>query len=101
MSTKTIKIDEKIYEYLMNNSLKEPEFLKKLREETALMPSGLIKISTEQDQFMGLLVCLIGIRRILEIEVFTGYCLLEMSLALPEDGTIFACEITEEYTRTA
>ena len=101
MSTKTINIDEKLYEYLLNNSLREPELLKKLREETALMPSGLMQISPEQGQFMGLLVRLIGIRRILEIGVFTGYSSLAMALALPENGTIVACDISEEYTRTA
>ena len=101
MSTKTINIDEKLYEYLLNNSLREPELLKKLREETALMPSGLMQISPEQGQFMGLLVRLIGIRRILEIGVFTGYSSLAMALALPEDGMIVACDISEEYTRTA
>ena len=101
MSTKTINIDEKLYDYLLNNSLREPELLKKLREKTALMPSGLMQISPEQGQFMGLLVRLIGIRRILEIGVFTGYSSLAMALALPEDGTIVACDISEEYTRTA
>ena len=98
MSTKTINIDEKLYEYLLNNSLREPKLLKKLREETALMPSGLMQISPEQGQFMGLLVRLIGIRRILEIGVFTGYSSLSMALALPEDGAIVACDISEEYT---
>ena len=99
MSTKTINIDEKLYEYLLNNSLREPALLKKLREETALMPSGLMQISPEQGQFMGLLVRLIGIRRILEIGVFPGYSSLAMALALPEDGTIVACDISEEFTR--
>ena len=58
MSTKTINIDEKLYEYLLKNSLREPELLKKLRDETALMPSGLMQISPEQGQFMGLFVML-------------------------------------------
>ena len=66
-----------------------------------MMPSGLMQISPEQGQFMGLLVRLIGIRRILEIGVFTGYSSLTIALALPEDGTIVACDISEEYTRTA
>ena len=101
MSTKTINIDEKLYEYLLNNSLREPKLLKKLREETALMHSGLMQISPEQGQFIWLFVRLIGIRRILEIGVFTGYSSLAMALALPEDGTIVACDISEEYTRTA
>jgi|AACY02.9.fsa_nt_gi Predicted O-methyltransferase len=100
MSPKTINIDEKLYEYLLNNTLREPELLKKPREETALMSSGLMQISPEEGQFMGLLIRLIGIRRILEIGVFTGYSSLAMALAHPEDGTIIACDISEEYTRT-
>ena len=52
MSPKTINIDEKLYEYLLNNSLREPELLKNLRKETVLMPSGLMQISPEQGQFM-------------------------------------------------
>ena len=59
MSTKTINIDEKLYEYLLNNSLREPKLLKKLREETALMTSRLMQISPEQGQFMGLMERLI------------------------------------------
>ena len=101
MSTKTINIYEKLYDYLLYNSLREPELLKKLREETALMPSGLMQILPEQGQFMGLLVRLIGIRRSLEIGVFTGYSSLAMALALHEDGMIIACDISKEYTLTA
>ena len=101
MSSRTINISESLYEYLLDHSLREPELLQRLREETCWMPSGMMQISPEQGQFMGLLVRLIGALRILEIGVFTGYSSLSMALSLPEKGTIVACDISEEYTNIA
>ena len=101
MSSRTINISDFLYEYLLDHSLREPELLQRLREETGGMPNGMMQISPEQGQFMGLLVRLIGALRILEIGVFTGYSSLSMALSLPEKGTIVACDISEEYTNIA
>jgi caffeoyl-CoA O-methyltransferase len=48
---------------------------------------------------MALLVRLIGARRTLEIGVFTGYSALAVALALPDDGYVLACDVSDEYTR--
>ena len=101
MSSRTLNITDSLYTYLLDHSLREPELLQRLREETARMPNGMMQISPEQGQFMGLLVRLIGALRILEIGVFTGYSSLSMALSLPEKGTIVACDISEEYTNVA
>jgi caffeoyl-CoA O-methyltransferase len=50
---------------------------------------------------MALLVRLIGARTTLEVGVFTGYSSLVVALALPPDGTIVACDVSEEYTAVA
>ena len=98
MANRTIKITDRVYGYLQKASVREPEILKRLRAETAELPEHNMQIGPEQGQFMALLVSLIGARRALEIGTFTGYSALAVALALPDDGKLIACEISEEYT---
>src|SRR5437867_12749977 len=58
-----------------------------------------MQIGPEQGQFMALLVRLLGARRTLEIGVFTGYSALTVALALPDDGYLLACDVSDDYTR--
>jgi predicted O-methyltransferase YrrM len=60
-----------------------------------------MQISPEQGQFMALLVQLMGAKKTLEIGVFTGFSALSVALALPVDGKLVACDISEEYTAIA
>ena len=101
MSNRTIVLSDALYEYMLSVSLREPDVLNRLREETAKMPQHKMQISPEQGQFMALLVELTGARRCLEIGTFTGYSALSVALALPEDGRLIACDISEEFTSLA
>lgn len=101
MTRKTISITDEIYDYMLDNSLREPDILRKLREETSSYRNRSLQISPEQGQFMQLLVRLIGAKQTLEIGVFTGYSSLCVALALPDDGRMVACDINEDYTATA
>jgi caffeoyl-CoA O-methyltransferase len=69
-----------------------------LREATRDHPHAGMQISPDQGQLMALLVRLMGARRTIEIGVFTGYSALAVALALPPDGRILACDISEEFT---
>ncbi len=60
-----------------------------------------MQVSPEQGQFLAFLVQLIRARRTLEVGVFTGYSSLSTALALPEDGRIVACDVSEEWTSIA
>ena len=101
MSVRTIDLDAKLYDYLLAVSVREPRVLAELREETARLPSGGMQISPEQGQLLGLLVELIGARRCLEVGVFTGYSSTCTALAMPEGGTLIACDVSAEYTDVA
>jgi caffeoyl-CoA O-methyltransferase len=101
MSKKTLNLDSHLYDYLLSVSLREPDILRQLREETARFPSAMMQIAPEQGQFMALLVQLMGATKTLEIGVFTGYSSLCVALALPPNGKIVACDVSEEYTAVA
>jgi caffeoyl-CoA O-methyltransferase len=101
MTNRSISLTDSLYEYLLASSLREPPLLARLREETAELPNARMQIAPEQGQFMALLVRLMGARRCLEVGVFTGYSSLAIALALPEDGRIVACDVSEEWTSVA
>lgn len=101
MSNKTLGLDNRLYDYLLSVSLREPEILQQLRQETAHLPGAIMQIAPDQGQFMALLVQLLGATKTLEIGVFTGYSSLCVALALPPDGKIVACDVSEEFTTVA
>ena len=101
MSNRTIYLNDGLYDYLLGVSLREPDLLRRLRDETRPMPEADCQISPEQGQFMALLLRAMGARRVLEVGTFTGYSSLVMALALPEDGRVVTCDRSEEYTSIA
>ena len=101
MSNKYLPLNDRIYEYLQAVSLREHDALRRLREETAAMSEANMQIAPEQGQLMALLVQLLGAKRTLEVGVFTGYSSLAVALALPADGRVVACDVSEEWTRIA
>jgi predicted O-methyltransferase YrrM len=101
MSNKTLCVTEKLYEYMLSISLREPEVLHRLRADTAQEENANMQISPEQGQFMALLVKMLGAKRTLDIGVYTGYSSLCIALALPEDGLVVACDVNRGWTDIA
>ena len=99
MSRRTLDLDDTLYDYVLANSLREHPAQAALREATKGHRWAGMQISPEQGQLMALLVRLIGARNAIEIGVFTGYSALTIALALPADGRLLACDISDEYTR--
>jgi len=91
-------LPKKISRYIHEHAVREPEILRELRAATAALPNAGMQIGADQGQFMALLVQAIGARNCLEIGTFTGYSALAVALALPEDGRIVCCDISEEWT---
>jgi len=87
--------------YLSRVGYREPPILARLRDETSRLPNAGMQIAPEQGAFMGLLVELIGAKRCIEVGTFTGYSSLAVALALPADGRIVCCDVSEEWTAVA
>lgn len=94
-------VDQSIQEYIISQTVHENSVQRALREETSRRSNAGMQIGPDQAQFMQLLAHTIDARRYLEIGVFTGYSSLAMALALPPDGRIVACDVSEEYTTVA
>ncbi len=101
MAAQKITLNDDLYAYLLDVSLRETPLLRRLRQETARLDNAGMQISPEQGQFLALLVRLIGARRALEVGVFTGYSSLWVAPALPPDGRLIACDINPDWTATA
>jgi len=101
MANRTLSLSDALHAYLVEHSVREPEILRRLRAETAQDSMSMMQISPEQGQFMQMLVRLMDARQCLEIGVFTGYSSLAIALALPMDGRIAACDVSEKWTAIA
>jgi predicted O-methyltransferase YrrM len=101
MSNRTLTLTDELVEYVQRWGVNEHPVLASLREKTAPMPEHNMQIGPDQGAFMGLLVRLIGARRIIEIGTFTGYSSTAMALALPPDGRLLCCDVSREWTDIA
>lgn len=102
MSKQTLKLDDRLYDYLLSAGVREPVLLARLRAETEKktdLPQ--MQIAPEQGQFMALLAELMPVRRAIEIGTFTGYSALALAGAMPEDGNLICCDISKEWTTIA
>ena len=101
MSAQNYLIPEHIHAYLLTASLREPDVLRRLREETAAFPKGGMQVAPEFGQLLSFLIELTGARRALELGTFTGYSALSVALALPDDGRLVACDGNEDALAVA
>jgi len=101
MTARTLNLDDALYRYLQDVSLRETPLLRRLRDETQALPMARWQVAPEQGQFLALLVRLTGAKRLLEVGTFTGYSALCMAAALPDDGSLICCDIPGSYNATA
>jgi O-methyltransferase len=95
------KIDGALADYVDDNWLRESAVKRRLREETARLPQAGMQISAHQGQQLSLLARAIGARRAVEVGTFTGYSSLCIAEALPTDGKLWCCDVSEEWTKVA
>lgn len=96
-----VEITEEVRAYVGRMSLREPEILTEIRERAAATPLGDMQVTPEEGQFLNVLVRATGARRAVEVGVFTGYSLISTALAIPDGGTVVACEVNAEWAAEA
>jgi predicted O-methyltransferase YrrM len=97
MSSRTLTLDDTLYDYLLRVGVREHPAQAALREATRTHPHAGMQISPEQGALMALLVRLMEAKHTIEVGVFTGYSALSVALALPDDGRVLACDIDRGY----
>ena len=98
MSTGILNLTTDLRDYLWEKGMQEHPVLAELRQETAQIPESVMQICPEQGALMANLIRLMSAKKTIEIGTFTGYSALAVALALPNDGKIVACDISEEWT---
>lgn len=101
MANQTIGLSDDLAAYVRDVGVREPDVLARLREETAALPRHNMQIAPEEGAFLAMLVELLGARRCIEVGTFTGYSSLAVALALPDDGSLLCCDVSEEWTSIA
>jgi len=101
MPSRTLNLDENLYQYVLDHTVREHPVLAELRNATTGMKHGGMQIGPDQGQLMQLLVKMLRAKRTIEVGVFTGYSSLAVALALPADGKVIACDVSEEWTSMA
>ena len=99
--SRLLNMTPELNQYIVEHSVRDHPVLVELRAATAPLKHAGMQIGAEQGQFMQFMVRLINAKKCIEVGVFTGYSSLSVALALPSDGTIVACDISEEWTSVA
>lgn len=102
MSRHFVPMTEALEAYITSHSTRRDPILAALAEETAQLGDiARMQIAELQGTFMGLLARAIGARRAVEVGTFTGYSAIAVARALPQDGKLLCCDISDEWTRIA
>lgn len=101
MSRNSFLLSDALAAYYAGVAVREPELFAELRRETAQLPQAVMQIAPEQGQLLALLVKLMGAKRCIEVGVFTGYSSLAVASALPDDGELLACDVSEAWCAIA
>jgi caffeoyl-CoA O-methyltransferase len=94
--------DPRVEQYAVEHTTPEPPWFATLAEETRnATRAPTMMVGTLEGRLLTALVAMLRPRSVLEIGTFTGYSALSMAEALPRDGRIVTCDISEEHLAIA
>lgn len=97
---KAFNLSPEIHGYVLDHCEPRDGVKQSLIEQTAALGGvSIMQIAPEQGVFMGLLARAMQAKRVIEVGTFTGYSTLCLAEALGEDGSVLACDLSEEWTR--
>ncbi len=94
-------LGEKVSRYVNEVAQLEPDVLSRLRTRTRELREGGMQISPDQGRFLSMLVRMIGTKHAIEVGTFTGYSAICIAQALPPDGKLVCCDVSQEWTGIA
>ncbi len=97
---KITSLTQDLCQFMLRNRTSEDRLLGELRRETEEKIGALagMMISEEQGLFLRMLVAAAGAKQVVEVGTFTGYSAVCMAAALPTDGKLLCCDVSEEWT---
>lgn len=98
---KNVFVKDNIFEYLLNYGVKESGILKEIRDFTSKMPNSIMQISSEQGQFIGVLVKALNVKKAIEIGTFTGYSSIVIASSMGIGGKLICCDVNKQWTDIA
>jgi O-methyltransferase len=97
-----INVTDELLDYVRRVSLRDDGILSDLRAATAALPAGrAMQVMPEEAQLLALLISMTNASQVLEIGTFTGYSTLCMARALPANGRLVTCDISEKWPAIA
>src|SRR5881396_1559315 len=95
-------VDAAVEQYAEQHSSPESELFQRLAAETrAKSTAPQMMVGQLEGRFLAVLTRLVRARRVLELGTFTGYSSISMAQALPPDGRVITCDVSEETTAVA
>ncbi|XP_027051515.1 probable caffeoyl-CoA O-methyltransferase 2 isoform X3 [Pocillopora damicornis] len=92
-------IEENVDNNTISVKASEGFSVQNVSKATLKLPLGDMLCSSDEAQLMRLLIELIKAKKVIEIGTFTGYNTLSMAMALPSDGKVVACDVTDKFMK--
>ena len=101
--TKNPQLTPELYAYVLDHNPPLDPVQEELVEVTRARfgAAAAMQSAREQGPLLAFLVRLTGARQVVEVGTFTGFSALSMAQALPADGRLIACDVSEEWTAVA
>ena len=89
---------DSVDDYIIKETLNEPSVLTELKKHTiANVPMSKMLSDPVQVQLFRMLLKMLNAEKCIEVGSFTGYNVLNCALTIPNNGIVYALDITEDY----